>query len=87
MINAGYEILKTEVYSLEEDLGIALGYNSKADQYVTWACKGLATKGETPSFFWGHYIMDRDAAYADYHSRLAEEYGVRADYKRGFIIG
>ena len=74
MVNAGYTIVKFEVYDLEEDLGIALGYNEKADQWVTWGCKGLATPGATPSFFWGHYILDRNAAYKDYHKRLMEYY-------------
>lgn len=74
MVNAGYTIVKFEVYNLEEDLGIALGYNEKTDQWVTWGCKYIATRGKEPSFFWGHYITDRDAAYKDYHKRLMGEY-------------
>ena len=74
MTNAGYEIIKSEVYNLNENLGIALGYNEKMDQYVTWTFKMDEDPYKAPSFFWGHYILDRDAAYKDYHKRLMNEY-------------
>ncbi len=82
LTNAGYEIIMMEAYSELEDgrFGIALGrrpssfpqVSGEPYQYVTW---GYTERDDQPiSFYWGHYVIHKDAAYEDYHNRLAMEY-------------
>lgn len=68
--NAGYEILKSELFT--EKRGIALGISSKeVAKYVTW--EFVITENEK-NYFWGHYFDDMNIACEDYHRRLAEGY-------------
>lgn len=82
IMNAGYEIVMMEAYSELEDgrFGVALGrrpssfpqVSGEPYQYVTW---GYTESADRPiSFYWGHYSLHKDAAYEDYHNRLAREY-------------
>lgn len=68
--NAGYKILKTELFN--ENRGIALGMSSKeVAKYVTWE---FIITGEEKDYFWGHYFDNMSIACEDYHRRLAERY-------------
>ena len=85
MTNAGYDILMMEEFNSLEHLGIALARKVKVyptpDEeydYVTWEYR---LEGKEPVFFWGHYIGHRDAAYADYHKRLHEEYATQVRWR------
>lgn len=70
MTNAGYNIIAHEMF--DNKYGIALGVKGSAygEEYVTWMYRAA----DTPDYFWGHYYMEKDKAWADYHERLATEY-------------
>lgn len=78
MNNAGYNILNSEIYQQyvspdKEHIqlyGVCIGHNGR--DYVTWEFV-VNEKGEY-SYFWGHYISDKAAAFADYHRRLINKY-------------
>ncbi len=72
-MNAGYHILKEEIYDVAEGIhGIALGYRATPHtEYVTW---GFTQTEKDISYYWGHYFNDWAKAYKDYHERLASEY-------------
>ena len=77
MKNAGYEILKMEIYHYGEKYihSIALGYNDNPkcpSPFVTWDCYHN-TEIDEFSFFTGHYYNSLQTAYVDYYQRLATE--------------
>ena len=57
--NAGYTII--ESFTVGEQ-GFALGHSDT----VTWQYRAAAPD----HFFWGHYMNSKEAAYADYRSRI-----------------
>ena len=65
--NAGYTII--ESFTVGEQ-GFALGHSDTAPApYVTWQYRAAAPD----HFFWGHYMNSKEAAYADYRSRINGE--------------
>ena len=65
--NAGYTII--ERFTVGEQ-GFALGHSDTAPApYVTWQYRAAAPD----HFFWGHYMNSKEAAYADYRSRISVE--------------
>lgn len=76
MKNAGYTIIKREVYDIKNRCGVALAFNGV--MYVTWEFILDETYDTTDTmydesktnYFWGHYISDRLIAQADFHKRL-----------------
>ena len=73
MKNAGYTILKKEIFSQSEQIGIALGWNGKMG--VTWEYQ--KNKNDEYSFYWGHYHTTYHSTVYEYHLRLAEAYRYR----------
>ena len=62
--NTGYTII--ERFTVGEQ-GFALGHSETAPApYVTWQYSAAAPD----HFFWGHYMNSKEAAYADYRSRI-----------------
>ena len=62
--NAGYTII--ESFTAGEQ-GFALGHSDTVPApYVTWQYRAAAPD----HFFWGHYMNSKEAAYADYRSRI-----------------
>ena len=62
--NTGYTII--ERFTVGEQ-GFALGHSETAPApYVTWQYRAAAPD----HFFWGHYMNSKEAAYADYRSRI-----------------
>lgn len=65
--NAGYTII--ESFTVGEQ-GFALGHSDTVPApYVTWQYRAAAPD----HFFWGHYMNSKEAAYADYRSRINGE--------------
>ena len=65
--NTGYTII--ERFTVGEQ-GFALGHSDTAPApYVTWQYRAAAPD----HFFWGHYMNSKEAAYADYRSRIKGE--------------
>ena len=73
--NAGYNIIQEEVYATMPGgrrFVVALGENERTGHFVTW--EGVIPLAGETNYFWGHYLGERRAAYADYHARLARKY-------------
>lgn len=58
--------VKEGIYTDSDHYGIVLGRGEKEGLYVTWQ---FHLEGETPTYYWGHYIADPEAALADYETR------------------
>ena len=77
-INAGYEIIASEIYEAEPDdtiRAIVLGERKCADgmKYVTWERVKFPGENEY-RYAYGHYFVNEPRkARADYHTRLAEK--------------
>ena len=68
-INAGYEII--ERFPVGEQ-GFAIGHSETAPApYVTWQYR----TADPSHFFWGHYVISKEAAYKDYRDRINAEIG------------
>lgn len=68
-VNAGYTIKRARVkggsYSDSDHYGIALAQNG-AGMCVTWQ---FHLEDEKPSFYWGHFSENPEAALRDYEER------------------
>jgi hypothetical protein len=70
-VNAGYAITRrTTIGQIEIVLGERI---TAPDKYVTWRRTPAHEKSGKAEYYWGHYFSTKDAAIADYNSRVAEE--------------
>ena len=67
--NAGFDIIGAVMTNDHE--AIVLGEKKGTDhtEYVTWFWI------DSGGFFWGHYEISREAAYAEYLGRISKETG------------
>lgn len=74
--NVGYQFLDSAHF--EDERGFVLGYNEKAQQYVTW--QFTEENGLIRDFYFGHYITDKSTAEKDFNSRTQNrmlDYGLK----------
>ena len=69
IVNIGYTIERARVkggtYTDSDHYGIALGRDGRG-LFATWQ---FHLEDEKPTFYWGHYIENPEAALADYEER------------------
>lgn len=70
-VNEGYVIIRRETV---EGIEIVLGESTTApEMYVTWRRTPAHEHHGRPEYYWGHYKKDKNAALADFNSRVEEE--------------
>ena len=69
-MNAGYEIIdgkvNTGTFTDSDSYGTVLAKNSRGE-YVTWQFHFL--DDDVPTFYWGHYFGDYEAAFINFKKR------------------